>query len=69
MGHVIEGRCEVRVWDNGDMTDCGRKILRGGVCAEHLQKEVAELRESIRKHERAIREALERLDALQTESG
>ena len=61
--------CSARVWDNGDTTDCGREVFRVGLCSRHLHEEADSLRESIRNHEAAIREARTRLGELQTESG
>lgn len=30
--------CKERVWDNGDMKDCGLEIRAHGYCVEHLEK-------------------------------
>ena len=61
--------CQARVWDSGDMTDCGKLALRASLCPEHLQEEVVSLRAVIKRNEESIRIARERLFLLQTETG
>src|SRR5262249_44926068 len=49
--------CEARVWDNGDMTDCGKPVVRLGRCAGHIESEVAYLKGRIAEHEQGIVQA------------
>lgn len=48
--------CIVRVWDNGDMDDCGKKPHRTGskFCAEHHEQRTRELQEAVESAERQL---------------
>jgi hypothetical protein len=61
--------CRARVWDNGDMTDCGAEALRAERCAEHIASEVRNLHAEIKEHEAEIRKCRKRIGELSTESG
>jgi hypothetical protein len=61
--------CTARVWDNGDMTDCGRRSLRANRCADCLHDEVARLLREIGEHETEVRKRRARIAELSTESG
>lgn len=61
--------CGARVWDNGDMIDCGEKVLRGNRCARHVHDEVCSLLLEIKKKKAAVARLEKRLAELQTESG
>ena len=41
--------CEARIWDNGDMDDCGKPVLRNGFCKIHLKEAVSKQRETIKR--------------------
>ena len=56
--------CKVRVWDNGDMKGCGKKVTAHGLCGEHLRKRKLELKaklKKIREEERLVGAELARL--------
>lgn len=59
--------CETRVWDNGDMMDCGRKAVHAERCPAHLREEIRETQKSIREHQKEIDKLQARLDELQNE--
>jgi len=56
--------CRARVWDNGDMTDCGEASVRLERCAEHIAGEIASLESAIRSYEKKIKDARLRIEAL-----
>jgi hypothetical protein len=56
--------CTARVWDNGDMTDCGKEVQRAERCSFHVQQEVSLLTKTIQEHEEGIRVARARLAEL-----
>lgn len=43
--------CTERVWDNGDMTDCGRIVFRLEVCERHFKNRIVYLKDKIAKTE------------------
>lgn len=56
--------CKQRVWDNGDMKDCGRKETAHELCGEHLREKKLELKAQLKKvceEERRIGAELARL--------
>lgn len=61
--------CGARVWDNGDMTDCGGEVLRGNRCAKHVHDETCSLLLEIKNKELELARLKKRLVELQTESG
>ena len=61
--------CEARVWDNGDMTDCGREVMRAKRCAEHIHDETVSLRSVIRECKDKIKECETRIALLNSEQG
>jgi hypothetical protein len=69
MSESEEKGCSIRVPDNNDFVNCGRTVLRGGLCAQHLFEESIRLRNKIRELTLTIKKLQERLDELQTESG
>jgi len=64
--------CIARVWDNGDMTDCGNKTAPGNQhCIRHIRdlmahhlEEIRKLQAQIGKHEEAVRELAQELNRL-----
>lgn len=64
-----ENECSMRVPDNNDFVPCGGKILRGGLCADHVFAESIRLRNKIQEHKLAMAKLQARLDELQTDSG
>jgi len=46
-GGVVTGGCKRRVWDNGDMTDCGDPVVVGGLCEIHRTSTLNGLREEV----------------------
>ena len=68
-GQAMSAHCQARVWDNGDMTTCGKYALRGSRCPDHLQEESRQLMADIKRHQEAIDAAKRRLAELNTESG
>lgn len=59
-------RCQERIWDNGDMTDCGAPVLRLDKCAWHVEEEVRRLREANVSMTYSIKQNELRIDALMT---
>jgi hypothetical protein len=39
--------CKERVWDNGDMTDCGLSVRLAGKCERHLAEEVQQMEKKL----------------------
>jgi len=60
--------CEARVWDNGDMTACGKPVVRAQRCVWHIEEEAAYLREKIQEHREGIVRARKALVELLGES-
>lgn len=65
----MSAHCQARVWDNGDMTDCGKLALCASLCPDHLKDEEQACLAQIRKSEEAIRLARKRLAEINTEKG
>lgn len=50
-----EGRCKARVWDNGDMANCGRGTThKSGVCYQCRRFKTPYLKAAIRKQKKAL---------------
>lgn len=61
----MSAHCGWRVWDSGDITDCGKFAVRDtSLCEEHLQDELHSLAADIERHERCIEIARERVATL-----
>lgn len=56
--------CPARVWDNGDMTDCGAPIAAHGLCAFHLADKRGELIAAIGRLSRDLARLTAELHAL-----
>lgn len=50
-------RCRARVWDSGDMTDCGRAALPCGLCEPCRRERVRRLREVLTEFEPQVVDA------------
>lgn len=48
--------CKTRVWDNGDMTDCGRAALECGLCELCRVSRVKQLRALIAEYKPRLAE-------------
>jgi len=55
--------CRVRIWDNGDMTDCGDPVVHKieALCEKHLQEAIEIEFETIQMAESKILKARARL--------
>ena len=61
----MSAHCRWRVWGGGDMADCGKLAVRDtSLCEEHLQDELRSLAAAIKRHERCIEIARERVATL-----
>jgi len=68
-GHLCpRTTCKARVWDNGDMTDCGAAIVGFGFCEAHLDVEKKTLRDRVAGLQRELEMTLGRLSFLEEPS-
>jgi ribosomal protein L16 Arg81 hydroxylase len=56
--------CKQRIWDNGDMTDCGKKIYALQLCQKHFLQHKTELEE----HKKELIKELEKTNKLLEET-
>lgn len=63
--HSSIPKCDARVWDNGDTTDCGTPAVRANRCRTCLDWEVSQLKTKIKASEAEIFEAQLRLAQLE----
>lgn len=65
-------RCQRRVWDNGDQTECGEPASHLGFCEDHLMEVASCLRTEVLETRRRLATLEKRLADLQvsgTENG
>lgn len=59
--------CTARVWDNGDMTDCGKPVMIANRCLDCRNWELKGLREKVRKLQGELVELEARIEVLASE--
>jgi hypothetical protein len=57
-------KCDARVWDNGDTTNCGEVAVRESRCVQHMKQEIETIQQDIATKKHEIEQAEKRIATL-----